>query len=129
VTQGRSVNDPIPPETLDRTALDTLRQLDRRGGRGALSRIVAAFLTDAPEKVHKLRQGLEAGDAPAMSMTAHTLKGGCGYVGARRLAKLCEQVERAAESGDLNQAEASVAAIEVELVTLTEALKQELLAT
>jgi HPt (histidine-containing phosphotransfer) domain-containing protein len=63
-------------------------------------------------------------DLSAASRAAHTLKGGCGYVGAVRLAELCAAVELAAEFGDAKAAAAGVAAIEAELATLTEALRR-----
>ena len=56
-------------------------------------------------------------------MAAHTLKGGCWYVGAVRLGELCALLEEDAESENLIDAAASVAGIEAELVALREAME------
>lgn len=113
-------------ETLDPAALEKLRDLERRGPSGALRRITEAFLTDAPVKLKMLLAAVAAGDAPAVSMVAHTLRGGCGYVGASRLAELCSVLDGKAEQGDLSDAPRQVCAIEEELKDLRVALEAEL---
>jgi HPt (histidine-containing phosphotransfer) domain-containing protein len=111
-------------ESLDPAALEKLRELERRGNAGVVGRIVDAFLEDAPVKVDTLRRAVDDNDLVAVSMVAHTLKGGCGYVGATRLADLCAEVESAAESGDVTEAGAGIEAIEGELATLTGLLNE-----
>lgn len=111
-------------ESLDPAALEKLRGLERRGAAGVVGRIVGVFLEDAPVKIDALRRAVDDNDLVAVSMVAHTLRGGCGYVGATRLAELCAVVESAAESGDVTEAGAGIAAIEAELATLTALLNE-----
>lgn len=59
-------------------------------------------------------------------MAAHTLKGGCWYVGAKRLAELCELLEESAEAGDLTDVDAGVVGIENELVAVRAAIERAL---
>ena len=115
-------------ESVDRSVLEQLRDLERRGSPGAMARIVRAFLDDAPLKVDRLRRALTERDAKGVAMAAHTLKGGCSYVGAKRLHAICAQMESAAEIGDLSKAGSDLRALEAELAAVGAALSRELAA-
>lgn len=91
-----------------------------------MQRIIDAFFADAPVKIRALRAGLEGRDGEAVSMAAHTLKGGCGYVGALRLYELCEEVEAAIAVGDFGAAAKSTDRIDREVPVLRQSVDQEL---
>jgi len=91
-----------------------------------MERVVRAFLEDAPVRLAELRRGVSSADAAAVSMAAHTLKGGCSYVGATRMWELCERLELTAERGDLSGAATQLAAIETEIEALSAALRMEI---
>lgn len=59
-------------------------------------------------------------------MAAHTLKGGCGYVGATRLYELCEEVEAAIAAGDFDAAAKSADGMDREVPVLRRLIGQEL---
>jgi len=67
----------------------------------ALQAMRLAFLTEAPRLLVAVRRGLDAGDAPAIALAAHSLKGSAGYFDAFKLKELCHQVEAAADATDL----------------------------
>jgi HPt (histidine-containing phosphotransfer) domain-containing protein len=67
----------------------------------------------------------EAGDAGGLGRTAHALKGSASNLGARGLARLCEQVEVRARSGELSAAAALFPAIARELERVLLALRQD----
>jgi HPt (histidine-containing phosphotransfer) domain-containing protein len=89
-------------------------------------RITGAFFTDAPVKIKALREAVANSDAQAVSMAAHTLKGGCWNVGAARLAELCALLEETADSGNLSDSAVSIAGIEAELAALRTAMDRAL---
>lgn len=92
-----------------------------------VERITGAFLFDAPLKIEALRDALSTNNAPAVAMAAHTLKGGCCYVGAARLGELCAALDLRADSGDLSDASERVAEISNELHRFRAALQESLL--
>lgn len=91
-----------------------------------MQRIIEAFFADVPAKLDAFRAGLADADGEAVSRTAHTLKGGCPYVGAVRLYELCEAVETAIAAGDFDRAAAGVDQIDREVPALRRAIDREL---
>ncbi len=63
--------------------------------------LLAAFLLDSRERLQALHAALELGDAEEMRRAAHGFKGSCSNLGAIRLAALCEELERRAQSRQL----------------------------
>ncbi len=84
-------------------ALDAMFGLDSAPARGATASAVAraAFLREGPRLLSAIRDSLAAGDAAAVSLHAHTLLGGAGYVGAQGLRTLCGRIEALAEARQL----------------------------
>lgn len=91
-----------------------------------MQRIIDAFFADAPVKIRALRAGLAGREGEAASMAAHTLKGGCGYVGATRLYELCEEVEAAIAAGDFDAAAEGADRMDREVPVLRRLIGQEL---
>lgn len=96
-----------PP--LDLAALDDLK--DMLGE--ALAEIVQSFLDGLSAEVAAVAKGL-GGDAVAVRAGAHSLKGSSGNLGARALAQLASDMERAALAGDLVECRASMPALAAE---------------
>jgi len=63
------------------------------GGGEVVQEILALFLQDVPGRVKRLATAIESGDAVMVSREGHSLKGGCGQVGAKRLAALAAEWE------------------------------------
>ena len=68
---------------------------------------------------------MERGDTPMLNRLAHGLKGAGGTVGARGLAVLCAELERADCSQDATAALQLVGAIQREFDRVLEALRNE----
>jgi CheY-like chemotaxis protein len=58
-----------------------------------LGQLYALCLEDAEKRVKEMRQAAAEGDDAAYRQEAHTLKGGCGMVGAEELQKLATSME------------------------------------
>ncbi|MBT3343059.1 MAG: response regulator [Gemmatimonadetes bacterium] len=82
----------VDESILDPTALQSLQKME---GRGAISvdRMFALFVDNGERILPVLREALEGPDAARLQLEAHSLKGSAGYLGARRLAALCQEVE------------------------------------
>ncbi|WP_051434511.1 ATP-binding protein [Desulfonatronum lacustre] len=76
--------------------------LDRCMGDEDLVRdVLKLFLDNMPQRIQELQAALDAGDAPAVRMAAHTIKGMAANTGAEALGNLAEAMELAAMAEDL----------------------------
>jgi HPt (histidine-containing phosphotransfer) domain-containing protein len=87
---------PEPQPVLDPTPLRSLRALETVAGPGFLEDVVGTFLESVPRSLTALRDAATRGDSAAVERLAHSLRGSCGIVGARRLASRAASIERAA---------------------------------
>jgi signal transduction histidine kinase/DNA-binding NarL/FixJ family response regulator len=110
---------------LDPEQMAELRSLDRTMAPGLLAELMEAFYRQAPERITALRAAVERGDAATLNRLAHGLKGAGGTVGARGLAVLCAELERADCAKDAAGALQLVAAIQREFDRVLEALRAE----
>jgi len=69
-----------------------------------LKEVVPVFLADRKERISKLTEAVEAGDAKEVKLCAHTIKGGAGNVGAKKLSEAASKLEQLASQGDLSDA-------------------------
>ena len=88
--------------------------------------VVQMFLDDTPSRLEGLLSALEAGDATGLERTAHALKSSCGNLGAKRLAKLCFEIESAGRAGDIEAARPLVGRSNEEFAAVSTALRAEL---
>jgi two-component system, sensor histidine kinase and response regulator len=107
---------------LDRAIVESLLEL---GGREMLSELVEMFCDDVSSGLSSLKEAAERGDASSVGRTAHTLKGGSGNMGARRLATVCAELEKVGASGDLASAPALIERLEAEFERARPALEAE----
>ena len=89
-------------ETLDRSVLRGLAELNVPGEQDVVREMVELFLRDSVPLRDRLLALAGAGDLPAFQRAAHTLKGSASGLGARRLARLCAELETRAKAGDLH---------------------------
>ena len=84
------------PEALDRLV---------RGGDAALvAEIMHDFGADATARITRLRAAIVRGDAPAVRIEAHSIKGSAAQMGAIQLASACQALELDARAGSLERA-------------------------
>lgn len=112
-----------PSPVLDPAAIETLRTLSPEDP-GFLRELVDIYLQDTPQRLAELETALAKGDGPGLIRAAHTIKGSSGNFGATTLARLAQEIEALAKSGDLTAATAALPAFRAEFTRVSEALKQ-----
>ena len=86
---GQAVN----PQVLERLRNDI----------GNIQAVVQVFLASLENRSQELAAACKNGDAASMVRIAHTLKGSSAQFGAEELSSLCQQVERLARMGHVEQ--------------------------
>jgi len=103
------------PEAFDWS--DALRTV--QGDRELLREIVDAFLQESPRLMAEIRQAISVGDAAALRLAVHTLKGSMRYFGARRAYDHAYELEKLGQGGDLGNSQAALDVLEEEIARLT----------
>lgn len=84
-------------ETASVPAIDmrAITQLAEGGGLGEqfVADIIDVFLGELSEYVRAIGLQMSHGDRAGIAMTAHAVKGSCGYFGAARLTELSREIE------------------------------------
>nr|MBP7323686.1 response regulator [Deltaproteobacteria bacterium] len=91
-TSLRSLHSP-----LDRSALDKIRALQRKGAPDIVARVVNQYLEHTPKLLEALRTAALQRDANELRNSAHSLKSSSANIGALKLAELCREIERQAK--------------------------------
>jgi HPt (histidine-containing phosphotransfer) domain-containing protein len=110
---------------LDPDVLQSIRQVQEHGEPDLLTELANLFLEDAPQQLEVLRKALDDGDASSVKRVAHTLKGSCGNMGAKRMAAVCAELQDIARSGDLARAPVLVEYLQAEFARVRQALEAE----
>lgn len=110
---------------LDAAILEELRALQGPSSPHFLAEIIALFLRDTPPRLAEIREALEKRDVARLERAAHTLKGGSGNLGARRVALACARIEEAVRKKDWPAVADLARRIEEEFALAGEALKAE----
>ncbi len=84
--------------------------------------LIEIFIDDSGERLAVLQEAAKVGDTDRAYRTAHALKSGCAYLGARRLAELASQTEQAGRRGDLDALRALLPDLEAAFFATTDAL-------
>ncbi|HEY0169930.1 MAG TPA: ATP-binding protein [Pyrinomonadaceae bacterium] len=84
---------PTEPPSLDLRELIELRGSQTEGEQDIVSELASLFLRDTPRRLDDMMRALSAGDAEELARLAHTVKGSCLNMGARRMASLCTRLE------------------------------------
>jgi CheY-like chemotaxis protein len=114
----------VPEETrsegvIDRAAL--LAGVD--GNRTLLRELVRLFLVDCPQRVTEIDEAVRRGDAEALRIAAHTLKGSIGNFAAKSALEAAQRLEIMGRDRDLDSAAAGRMTLESELALLIEELR------
>jgi CheY-like chemotaxis protein/HPt (histidine-containing phosphotransfer) domain-containing protein len=91
----------IHPETLE-----TLRELDEKGGMELARKIFGTFLSAAEQDFARVQAAIQAGDAKSLGQAAHALKSASANVGARSLSSCYRELEMCAREGRMGEASA-----------------------
>jgi len=93
-------------------------------------RIVRRFREQCPDLILRIHKAVSAGDARSLELAAHTLKGSLMNLGARPAAAAALELEKAARTGELGNADRLAEEIETEIERLErqlETLPEEIL--
>jgi len=101
---------------------NTIQDL-RNEGENLLSDLVDMFIAEVPGQLATLEAALAKGDAGAIRLTAHTLKGTAGNFGALRMRALASAIEEKSRNGSLDGASATFVELRAECARVRDALK------
>ncbi|OGR74296.1 MAG: hypothetical protein A2089_03920 [Elusimicrobia bacterium GWD2_63_28] len=110
---------------LDAAVVGELRALAGPESPGFFADLAKAFLADLPGRLAAIRAAVLSGDGEALRQAAHALKGSSGNMGAKRLQKLCLQLENSGRSGSMGGAPELLGALETETPLTRAALEAE----
>ncbi len=102
------MHDSAPVDEADFDALLELLEAQ------TMREVVGLFVAAAPDRLRAAHEGLGVGDIARVATAFHTLRSGCGQLGARRLESLCATGEQVAKRGDLAAATSRLAEIRME---------------
>jgi PAS domain S-box-containing protein len=88
-------SSPSTLESLDVGRLDELSAMDEGNSTNMVRDLIDMFLSDAPEQIRNLWNALRRRDAAAFQATVHRFLSSIENIGARRMAALCFDLERA----------------------------------
>jgi HPt (histidine-containing phosphotransfer) domain-containing protein len=105
-------DDPTPPPRPALLETSVLRRMrEEIGDDATVDDVVGIYLSEAPVHLRAVADALAAGNADALRLVVHKLKGSSLIIGAQRIAAACARSEELARSGQL--AEAAAVATEI----------------
>ena len=130
ILAGRRVDPPAGGQSsihaIDKTVLDSIRNLKGVGGEKMVSRVISIYLSNAPTLVDGLKESLLGNDAEAIRISAHALKSSSQNVGAMALAHLSLQIEAMGRDGRLEQPGKYIDELDALYPQTVDALKAEI---
>ena len=119
--RGPLTPDPCPlTPPFDEQA--ALARLD--GDRDLLRDVAGLFVTEAPRIVQSMRAAVAAGDARALQLSAHALKGSASTFSAKSLVEAAWALEQMGRRADLGGAAEALVGLEREAARLRKALAE-----
>lgn len=120
VTENHGGWDGLP--VLNSERLDELREIEEYGEPGFLKELAGIFVDAGAEAVQSIQSAIERGQCVEIRKAAHKLKGASANIGADRLAAVCGEMEKHAESERFSDANACFDRLQRELRQAEEAL-------
>jgi two-component system, sensor histidine kinase and response regulator len=90
-----------PDDSIDRSVLAGLRELQAEGEPDIVAELAEMFLEDVPIRLTELRDAVEIGDGHLVERVAHALKGSSAAIGAVKMEVICAELEEMGRSEDL----------------------------
>ncbi len=111
--QVKSTKHQTPNATvLEQQALDRL--IEMGGDVSFLIELIESFLENLPQLLTSMQQALEQNDAPKLRTATHTLKSNSRDFGAMKLFEMCRELEKIAQTGNLQGAKELAAQVQKE---------------
>jgi PAS domain S-box-containing protein len=122
-TTGAVIDESI--ESVDREILANVRDLQEDGEPDLLTELIELYLEDSPVRIDAAKSAFTSGDAQAMALAAHTLKGSSGNLGAKRMAALAALLEQHGRAGSIENAAPILEQLEREFAAVQKTLEAE----
>jgi CheY-like chemotaxis protein len=90
---------------LDMAQVEELAAIERDGAPGLVSHLIDTYLADAPAKLTLLETAAAESDSLGVQVATHSFKSASSTVGAHRLYRMCNDLERDARARHLNRLE------------------------
>ena len=110
---------------INQKVIGELRALQNAGSPGFLAELIDLFLRETETQLVKLRESYASRDAKVFERIAHTLKGGCGNLGAQAMCRMCSDLQTIGHAADWPRAEALLPGLESEFQTVKIELESE----
>ena len=94
------------------------------GDRSVLASVVKLFLEQTPERLDEIRRALDAGDAPSLERSAHSMEGTALSLAMPRLREISHRIAIHSRRGELAEAAALVAELDEAVGTGTAAVRR-----
>ena len=107
---------------IDREAIAQLQALDPSGEAELLRELLGAFLAATPRQLLQIRDAALALDAVQLEPVLQSVATSCRLLGARRMERACERLQRAVDEGELLAARSSAGALMAEFNGLRRSL-------
>ena len=109
MSQANSNSSPASSESAPDEGVVSLARIERLRGSlpnslALVDEMIDLFLSDLPKRLTAIAEAFQHGDAAALALQAHALRGGAANFGASRLDKVCEELEQIGERGTLGDA-------------------------
>jgi HPt (histidine-containing phosphotransfer) domain-containing protein len=121
VSAGTLSAGAISKETVSLARIDRLRN-SMPGKDTLIDELIDLFVADLPKRLGAITHAVERGDAPALALQAHALRGGAANFGASRLDELCAMLEEAGAHARLAEAPAMLDEVSRESARVLDAL-------
>ncbi|MCK4235783.1 MAG: response regulator, partial [Candidatus Krumholzibacteria bacterium] len=122
VTRQEKSGKDTPPENTPIDFESALHRFD--GDKEILIEILKEFLNHVPNQLKTLDEATEKGDAGAVEMEAHSIKGAARSLSAKRIADTALELEHLGKKGDLSTAKEITANLKTEFKKLVEYTQQ-----
>jgi signal transduction histidine kinase/DNA-binding response OmpR family regulator len=116
---GEPAEREAPMEQASGIGFDEATALDRVGGdRDLLNELIGAYRTESPKWLSDISRAIPLGDAAALRLAVHTLKGALSIFGAADAVNAAQRLEQMAVAGNLAHAADDWAALNDSLASL-----------
>lgn len=121
----KEVQQPLknPEPSLDKSALEAIRNLDVNNGNELLSNIISLYINNSDTLLQSLERAWAIGDLATIRSATHTLKSSSNQVGANSLAELCRTVENQAKNNHFDESSEALTKIKAEFAIARTALE------
>lgn len=102
----------LDPEVIG--GLRALRAYQKPEEQDIVTELITLFLTEVPQRLAAMRKMVADDDLPELERLAHSMKGSCEHMGARRMASACAMLEKQANQRSVEHAHELLSRIEQE---------------